>query len=279
MVAPVASAMSCPLVVTFYGFDVSELAREPTWRREYKRLWSAVNEVTVLSEEMEERVVELGCPHEIVEVVHLSRDLSNFTFSPPTAPVRRFLSVGRLTKKKGHITALQALKKVREDGHDIHLDLVGEGPLRSGIEAFVQQHELTEAVCLHGAVPNREVLAMMENADAFLLCSETSPSGDKEGTPTVLIEAQAMGLPCVTTRHAGIPEMIPKENHFLLAEEGVAEQAARCVEEVVSLETKELAEVSERGRKKIQNEFSLSGEVSKLAKLYSTVKKDDKVRL
>lgn len=279
MVAPVASALGCPLVVTFYGFDVSELAREPTWRREYKRLWSTVSEVTVLSEEMKERVVELGCPHEMVEVIHLSRDLSNFTFSLPTAPVRQFLSVGRLTEKKGHFTALQALKKVREDGYDIHLDLVGEGPLRSKIEAFVQRHELAEAVRLHGAVSNRKVVSMMGKADAFLLCSETSPSGDKEGTPTVLIEAQAMGLPCVTTRHAGIPEMIPRGNHFLLAEEGVTGQVARCIEEVVSLETRELTDVSERGQKKIQNEFSLSSEVSKLTKLYSMVKKDGKVRL
>jgi glycosyltransferase involved in cell wall biosynthesis len=279
MVAPVASALNCPLVVTFYGFDVSELARKPTWQREYKRLWSTVRRVTVLSAEMKERVVELGCPREIVEVIHLSRDLSHFTFSPPNAPIRRFLSVGRLTEKKGHFTALRALKKVRDIGHDIQLDIVGEGPLQAEIESFIQEQGLNEAVRLHGAVPNQQVLTMMENADAFLLCSETSPSGDKEGTPTVLIEAQAMGLPCVTTRHAGIPEMIPRGNHFLLAEEGVVEQVARCIEDIVSLETRELSEVSERGQEKIQSEFSLSSEVSKLIKLYSVVKRDGKVRL
>jgi glycosyltransferase involved in cell wall biosynthesis len=271
MVAPVASALNCPLVVTFYGFDVSELAREPTWRREYKRLWSTVSEVTVLSEEMKERVVELGCPHEMVEVIHLSRDLSNFTFSPPTAPVRRLLSVGRLTEKKGHFTALQALKKVREDGYDIHLDLVGEGPLRSKIEAFVQRHELAEAVRLHGAVPNREVVSMMGKADAFLLCSETSPSGDKEGTPTVLIEAQAMGLPCVTTRHAGIPEMIPEENHDLLAPEGNSEVVKDRLHILIDESSDRYRERARRGRMKIEQEFSLRSEVQKLRGLYHSI--------
>jgi colanic acid/amylovoran biosynthesis glycosyltransferase len=235
--------------------------------------------VTVLSAEMKERVVELGCPREIVEVIHLSRDLSHFTFSPPNAPVRRFLSVGRLTEKKGHFTALQALKKVRDIGHDIQLDIVGKGPLQSEVEAFIREQGLSKAVRLHGAVPNHRVLTMMENADAFLLCSETSPSGDREGTPTVLIEAQAMGLPCVTTRHAGIPEVIPEGNHFLLAEEGDAEQVARCIEKIISLETRELTEVSKRGQKRIQNEFSPSREAGKLKKIYSKVKKGRKVKL
>jgi glycosyltransferase involved in cell wall biosynthesis len=110
----------------------------------------------------------------------------------------------------------------------------------------------------------------MQATDVFLLPSKTAPNGDREGTPTVLVEAQAVGLPCVSTRHAGIPEMIPEANHDLLTDEGdVAGLADRLVR-LASRPPESLTQVAERGRKKVECEFSVSSQVAALHKLYRT---------
>ncbi|WP_251965223.1 glycosyltransferase [Salinibacter ruber] len=111
----------------------------------------------------------------------------------------------------------------------------------------------------------------MQTADAFLLPSKTVPSGDQEGTPIVLVESQATGLPCVTTRHAGIPEMIPESNHHLLVEEGDIEGMSDRLCRVAQMDVDELQIIAQQGREKIENEFSLTGEVQKLRCIYESV--------
>jgi glycosyltransferase involved in cell wall biosynthesis len=267
-IAPVARALGYPLVVTFYGFDVSELARKNEWRAWYRELWPITDAVTVLSEKMKGEVVTLGCPEEKVHVVHLGRDLDRFSYRSPKLPVHTFVSVGRLAEKKGHLDALRAVKQCVEDGADIHLRLIGEGALRDKIESYVDAQGLRDHVTILGALPNSAVGEELRDADAFILCSKTASTGDREGTPTVLIEAQAVGLPCVSTRHAGIPEMIPSSNHHLLAEEGDIAEIADCIRRLIESSAEEIERVSEAGRTKVEAEFDLTQEVERLRQVY-----------
>jgi colanic acid/amylovoran biosynthesis glycosyltransferase len=109
----------------------------------------------------------------------------------------------------------------------------------------------------------------MHDADAFLLPSRTAPCGDREGTPTVLVEAQAVGLPCVSTHHAGISEMIPRENHDLLAPEGDVETLSNCLFRLANFSADDLMQLAETGRRKVEREFNLSREVESLRDTYS----------
>jgi colanic acid/amylovoran biosynthesis glycosyltransferase len=108
----------------------------------------------------------------------------------------------------------------------------------------------------------------MQTADAFLLPSKTAPNGNREGTPTVLVEAQATGLPCVTTRHAGIPEMIPEAHHDLVVPEGNVAALADTLCTLATRPVDDLAEMAKLGRQKVEQDFNLSGEVEKLSGLY-----------
>ena len=271
MIAPVAEQMGVPLVVTFYGYDISELPRQQRWRDAYQNIWHTAAAVIVLSEEMKQRAVQWGAPPGRTRVVHLARDLDAFPYRLPSAPVRKLVSVGRLTEKKGHRDAIGAVKKTVPSGYDLQLRIVGDGPLRGALERHIQAHDLQDRVTLVGAVPNAEVAHELRTADAFILCSKTAPSGDREGTPTVLIEAQAVGLPCISTRHAGIPEMIPVENHRLLAEEGNVDAIATRLRWLCGRSQQELNAVAEAGRKKVEVAFNLAGEVGTLRAIYREV--------
>lgn len=268
LIAPVAAALGIPLVVSFYGHDVSRLAKRPFWKTAYEELWESVQAVTVLSQEMRQATMALGCPPGTISTVHLSRNLERFTYRPPRAAVKHFVSVGRLTEKKGHLDTIRALEQVLKHGHDVRLQIVGDGLMQETLSAYVQEHHLQEVVDLAGRLSNADVAYAMEQADAFILCSKTASDGDREGTPTVLVEAQAVGLPCISTFHAGIPEIIPEVNHRFLAEEGRVEDISDRIEKLLACSPSELGHISEAGRSRVEQAFNLEGEVEKLRGVY-----------
>ncbi|MCS4101410.1 glycosyltransferase involved in cell wall biosynthesis [Salinibacter ruber] len=271
LMGPVSQKKDVPLVVTFYGYDVSRLAQKAFWKERYNDLWEQADRVTVLSEKMKAEVERMGCPLSKVKIVHLSRDLDQFPFREPEGPVNNILFVGRLTPKKAPLDAVRAVQTANKKGADLTLEMVGDGPMYEEVETYVDEQNLVGDVKMHGRLSNADVAQRMQKADAFLLPSKTAPSGDREGTPTVLVEAQATGLPCVTTRHAGIPEMIPMENHDLLSPEGDIESLARCLGKLSSSSINEFVKKAEKGRKKMEKDFEVSKEANKIAKTYGEI--------
>lgn len=269
LMAPVAEELGIPLVVTFYGYDISELLEQGFWQKAYVDLANVADRITVLSEEMKSRALSNGFSSAQTDVVHLGTKVESIIYQEPSSPARNFLSVGRLSEKKGHIDSLIAFKSVLENAKEpITYKIIGEGEDRKMIEAFIESKGLSENVFLLGGMPHSEVVKELYKADLFVLNSKTSKSGDKEGTPTVLAEAQAAGLPCLSTIHSGIPEMIPEENHFLLAEEGNIEQMAINMERLISASQEEITAISHRGRKFVEENFDVKKEALKFKFIY-----------
>lgn len=271
MMAPIASALDIPLVVTFYGYDISELPRQKRWQKAYEKIWHTAQAIVVLSEEMKHRAIKCGAPLERVQIVHLARDLEVFSYRPPNPPIRELVSVGRLTEKKGHLDAIRAIQRLVQEGQDLYLRIVGGGALYDQLDRYIRDNNLQDHVELTGAQPNEKVAGYLRGADAFILCSKTAPSGDREGTPTVLIEAQAVGLPCISTRHAGIPEMIPADNHRLLAEEGNVDQIVESLDWLLKQSHEKVHAIAEAGREKVEMDFHIVQEVNKLYLLYKNL--------
>jgi len=269
LLAPVARELDIPLVVTFYGYDISELLRQKSWQQAYQRLANVASYVTVLSEEMKTRALEAGFGKQQTKVVHLGTRINNITCHTPGYPIKKFLSIGRLADKKGHLDTLKAFRLVlQEVGHQIQLDIIGDGDMRGDLQEYIHENNLGDNVRLLGRLPHSKVVEHLNEADAFVLNSKTAASGDKEGTPTVLVEAQAAGLPCISTSHSGIPEILPKENHRFLADEGDIEQIASNMIKLLEASEKEVKEISKLGRKRVEEAFDVAGEAEKFRQLY-----------
>jgi glycosyltransferase involved in cell wall biosynthesis len=125
------------------------------------------------------------------------------------APLR-VLAVSRLVPGKGFALLLDALAQVVGDGHDLALDVVGEGPAGDALRARAARLGVAERVRWLGAVGQDEIRRHYARADAFCLPSFA------EGVPVVLMEAMAVQLPVVATRIAGIPELVTDEISGLL---------------------------------------------------------------
>ena len=270
MVAPVASEIGLPLIVTFHGRDISELVKQEEWRRRYRFiLWPSIKFATVLSEEMREAVIRQGCPPEKVRIVRIGRDIEALPVREERSN-REFsvVSVGRLTEKKGHADAIEVVARLVSEGVHIRFRIFGDGELRSELEERIAELQVGAYVSLEGAKPNDEVIDALRQTDAFLLCSKTASNGDKEGTPNVIVEAQGMAVPCVSTRHAGIPEMIPRENQWLLAEEGDIDGIASRLAKLERMTPQQRMMYGERGRAKMLQEYDLATECNKFRNLY-----------
>ena len=122
------------------------------------------------------------------------------------APVR-LLSVGRAVEKKGYDDLLHALAALPAS-LNWHFDHIGGGEKADDLKALAERLGLTDRISWQGARPREDVIAAASRADLFVLTSKVAKSGDRDGLPNVLMEAQAMGLCCLATRVSAIPELI-----------------------------------------------------------------------
>jgi glycosyltransferase involved in cell wall biosynthesis len=175
------------------------------------------------------------------------------------------LQVSNFVEKKGHFYTVSAFKELLNFYSNAQLILAGDGYLKGEIQELVNNLGLTKKVIFPGAVDHNQVSIFMSKADLFLHHSITSSQGDKEGIPNVIMEAMSTGLPCISTKHAGIPELIKDEdNGFLVAERDISSYVGKMKELLVKEN-----DFNAQARKTIENDFNLEIQVNKLKTIYS----------
>jgi glycosyltransferase involved in cell wall biosynthesis len=166
------------------------------------------------------------------------------------------LSVGQLKHKKGLHDLLDACRILVERGLSFDCQIVGEGPLRGELTARIAELDLRSRVRLLGALPHDAVVEKYREATIFALPCVTGPDGDRDGIPNVILEAMAMGLPVVSTRHSGIPEAVEDGRTGLLVPPGdpgeIANAIARLLENGLLRER-----LGSRGRERVKEVFDV----------------------
>jgi colanic acid/amylovoran biosynthesis glycosyltransferase len=270
VVLPVALTLGIPLIVSFHGYDAFRLPNEPGWVDKYQQLFEGAKIITVVSEMMFNHLIGLGCPAAKLKLIHVGKKLSDYPFSArKSKPVRNFVSVGRLQEKKGFKDCINAFQLLYSRYPDLTLKIIGTGIQEDILKMQIKEDQ--QHITFLGAMSHQDTKKCIAEADAFILCSKTGLNGDKEGIPVVLMEAQALGIPCVATRHSGIPEVIPAENQWLLAKEGNAADIAAKIEDLINAPAERLESIRLTGRKEIESDFNLDIQVAKLKDIYRSI--------
>ena len=139
---------------------------------------------------------------------------------PPRAvagAVPRILSVGRYVEKKGFGDLIAACGLLRGRGVEFECAIVGGGPVESELQAQIDAALLGEVVKLTGPRPQAEVRRRLAEAQLFVLACVVEAGGGSDNLPTVIMEAMACGTPVISTRVAGVPEMVDDGATGLLA--------------------------------------------------------------
>lgn len=176
----------------------------------------------------------------------------------------KILIVSAFEKRKGHDALFKAIKKLNRN--DIKVWVVGGGERipdadRSYPEIFAKELQIDDKVVFFGKV-SEEVLKTLYNlCDIFVLPSKTSDRGQKEGIPVSLMEAMAFGKPVISTRHAGIPELVEE----ILVEENNVGELAKAIEALAD-NPKLREKLGKRNREIIEKKYSKKN-VDKLKKV------------
>lgn len=198
-----------------------------------------------------------------IEVAPLGVDPCEFA-PPPAAGSRpdfEILCVGRLVPAKGQHVLLAAVEELVREGRPVRLRLVGDGPDRAALERAVVARRLGAHVRFEGAVNQDGIRALYARADAFALASFA------EGVPVVLMEAMAMGVPCVSTRITGIPELIRDRIDGLLVAPSDPGELAAALRRL--MDDPELRQgLGRAGRDRVRAHYDLARNTKRLAEIY-----------
>ena len=181
-----------------------------------------------------EMLCTLAGPGARVEWIAHGVDLARFDGSgraPDPEPV--LITVGRLAPAKGFDDAIRALALLRSRGRQASLWLVGDGPERAALEALAREHGVADRTRFLGVLGHEELLPLYRRAWLLVAPSRVLANGRRDGIPNVIVEAMAMGLPCVGTRAGGIEEAIVPGETGALAEPGDPVSLAAAIESVL----------------------------------------------
>lgn len=225
-------AVKGKVVVSFHGYDATWYP-ERRGRNVYEALFREADFFTVNSNFIGQRIIELGCSENKIIKLPESLKVTEFVcqerYLLSGSPVQ-LLTVARLAQKKGLEYSIQAVAKVLEKHPNVKYLIAGDGPLRSDLQALIEQLGVEDKVVLLGWRDQTELQQLYAKAHIFMLSSVTANHGDQEGQGLVLQEAQAMGLPVVSTLHNGIPEgVVDGQSAFLVPEKDVTALAEKLI--------------------------------------------------
>ncbi len=231
---PIARHAGIPLVVTFHGGDATKDKHFqsnrliPTiFQRRRGALAEEAETIFCVSQFVRERLIARGFPAANLQTHYLGIDIPTEVALPPLGASKTVLFVGRLVEKKGLDVLIDAMAIVRATDPSLSLTVVGDGPLRADLKRRAAQAGVQAD--FKGWLKPKDVQAVIRRALLLAVPSRTADDGDAEGLPTVIMEAMALGVPVIASRHAGIPEIISHGVTGLLIPENDAPALAEAI--------------------------------------------------
>ena len=266
-VARLASRLSgVPFTFTAHAKDVFHESVDPDDLARKLRDASAV--VTVSDFNLRYLQGRYGPAADRVERIYNGLDLTRFRYEDPAARPPVIAAVGRLVEKKGFGDLLEAVALLRSRGRRLTVDLVGTGPLEQELRAAVVRLGLEEVVRMHGALPQGRVKQVVQGAAVFAAPCVVGTDGNRDGLPTVVLEALALGTPCVATPVTGIPEVIVDDATGLLVGERDPTALADALDRLLlhpALRTR----LAVQGRALVEQRFDVHAQAAVLRTLFT----------
>lgn len=266
---PLKEKFNLPLVTSFRGLDASKAPKQNPGI--YNELFKKGDIFLVRCNSMKKDLILLGCPEDKIIVHHSSIDLEKFPYvkrkSISSTSTVKILFVGRLVEKKGILDAVTVLKKILNKKYNVQMTIIGDGHLKEKSIKLADTLGVLDKITFKGFLSPNKIPNEMKKHHIFFLPCKTPMDEDKEGIPNSLMEAQASGMPVVSTLHSGVPEaVLDGETGYLVTEGDTDSMAERIIYLI------EHPEVSARlgacGRKHIEKEFNILAQTKKLESIY-----------
>jgi glycosyltransferase involved in cell wall biosynthesis len=278
---PLAKTLNLPMLVTLHGYDINirsewwEAGNAGTRLRSYPRqllrlaLQPQVSFIAV-SEALRQRAIGFGIPAEKTALSYIGIDPTKYNVGrvPLARRSPQVLFVGRLVEKKGCQYLVEAMSAVQKEVPTAELVVVGDGPLRQDLELLAAKNGTR--TLFRGAQTTAEVKRELDASRVLCLPSITASNGDAEGFGLVLLEAQASGVPVVTSALGGATEGIRDGVTGVSFAEGDVDALARILSRLLKNDTI-LVQMSECGPDFVATKFDLAKCARRLEFLYDAM--------
>lgn len=214
-----------PMVVSFYGADVSQSLRDTDTLRAYRRVFEHACILHVLCDEARQRLLDAGCPSHKIRIANLPAGLENIPDIGVTPiSTTRFLIPARFVEKKGHVVLLAAFKGLIDAGLSVRLTCFGYGPTDWLVQAVAEQGLGDEVQIVNNQQTGNfteEYVRVLREHDVVLAPSIRAANGDDEGGPALtLVMAQAAGKPVIVSDFPGAERSVSDQFEGLVVRAG-----------------------------------------------------------
>ena len=263
-------------ITSFHGYDVN-IYPTRVGENVYKDLFEKGDVFICNTNFTRERLIELGCNEKKIIILPVGLRIGRFKFSVRRVQEKepiKILTVARLVEEKGHRYAIEAVSELIRKHTNLQYIIAGDGPVKSELDDLVSKLGIGRHVKFLGAVDQNEALELYQQAHIFILPGVIGRNGGTEGQGLVLQEAQAVGLPVISTSIGGIPEgVLDGKSGFLVPERDVDALTERLQ---YLIEHPELwPELGRCGRKFVEEKYDIEVLNSKLVSIYDALLTDN----
>lgn len=273
LASSIAKPLQIPVICIFYGYDMSRLLRYRFWVNHYEKVIPSFKYVVGISGHICKKLEKYQTDSSKVKRIHLGVDQEKCKNTYPADRIKdhkvRCLFIGRLVDKKSPLDLIKVFQIVlekHESDFDLELLMVGDGPLRSICDAYIERNQLSQSIKMLGKVPHSQIFELISSSHIYIQHSVTAPDGDEEGQGVTLVEASAMGLPVVVTDHNGFSDVIlDGVTGFLTPEKDLEAMAFKIIDLIRN--PAKWSQLGENGVNHIKTNFNRAIEVKKLIDL------------
>ena len=244
-----------PYSFTAHAKDIFHESVDPDDLR--RKLRDAATVVTVSDYNLSYLRQRFGTDARRVRRIYNGMDLAELRHLSTVGRSPVILSVCRLVEKKGLTHLIDACDRLRQHEVEFTCQIVGTGPLEGALRSQIQALHLDDWVEILGPRPQQEVFALMQQASVFAAPYVVGSDGNRDGLPTALLEAMALGTPCVATDVTGIPEIVCNGETGLLVNQHDSAELAAALQRLLG-DGKLRERLATRARSLIEAEFDIA---------------------
>ncbi len=200
--------------------------------------------------------------------IYNGMDLDQFNWQSPLERRPEILGIGRLVEKKGYRYLIDACAILKQKGVNFHCRIIGMGNLSRSLAQQIIDKNVQDVVALTGPLPQNQIRLAIQSAAVFAAPCIIAEDGNRDGLPTVFLEAMALGTPCVSTDVTGIPEVIKHQQTGYQVPQHDAESLAVAIA-VLLVDGQQREHLSRRARRLIEENFDVDRNTALIRKQFS----------
>ena len=233
-----------------------------------RKLTDAAAAVTVSDFNLEHLTGRFGPAAARLRRIYNGLDLERFSFQPPRDRAPRIVAIGRLVEKKGFAVLIDACAVLAARGVEFTCDIIGMGELETALGAQIERLGLQGRVVLAGPQPQCALIRALAGASVLAMPCIVGGDGNRDGLPTAILEAMAIGTPCVATDVTGIPEAIVDGRTGMIVGQHDASGLAASIEQLLTNASLRV-HLAQAARRRVEADFDIRRNAALLRDLFA----------